>query len=203
MFGRSPIQEARIRTGRGWAMSAATVLILPGLGNSGPEHWQSWLEARHPRFRRVEQRDWDRPNPADWTAAIESAVTAVSGRVVLVAHSLACIAVAHWVNHGGSADRVAAALLVAPPDVESPDRTPAEVHAFAPVPDAPLPFRAVVLASRDDPYCPIARACGFAVLWGADFIEAGDLGHINTSAGFGPWLDGERLLLDLLKDVEG
>ena len=36
----------------------AKVLILPGLHNSGPSHWQSlWLEA-HPEYTRVVQEDW-------------------------------------------------------------------------------------------------------------------------------------------------
>ncbi|MBP2291706.1 RBBP9/YdeN family alpha/beta hydrolase [Azospirillum rugosum] len=184
---------------------AATVLILPGLGNSGPEHWQSWLQGRHPSFRRVEQADWDAPVLADWVETLERAVAASSAPVVLIAHSLSCILVAHWAARGaetGSADKIAAALLVAPPDVESPALTPPEVHGFGPVPTDPLPFRTVVLASRTDPYCSVGRACGFAVGWGADFIEAGDLGHINTESGHGPWPDGERLVLDLLKDIE-
>lgn len=183
-------------------MAKATVLILPGLGNSGPEHWQTWLQGRHPGFRRVEQADWDAPVPEDWIAALEYAVAESAAPVVLIAHSLGCLLVPHWARTG-SVDKVAAALLVAPPDVESPALTPPEVHGFAPVPTDPLPFRTVVLASRNDPYCSVERSCSFAVCWGADFIDAGDLGHINTASGHGPWPDGERLVLDLLKEVEG
>lgn len=185
-------------------MATASVLIVPGLGNSGPEHWQSWLQQRHPSFQRVEQADWDAPVLADWVRSLENAVAAAPAPVLLVAHSLGCITVAHWaVRSGSSSAKVAAALLVAPPDVGSAEHVPPEVHGFAPVPTDPLPFRTVVLASRNDPYCGIGRACGFAVGWGADFIEAGGLGHINTASGHGPWPDGERLLLDLLREVEG
>ncbi|SMH36078.1 RBBP9/YdeN family alpha/beta hydrolase [Azospirillum agricola] len=180
-------------------MTQPTVLILPGLGNSGPDHWQSWLAGRMPGLVRVEQADWDHPTPADWVARLEAAVAAAPGPVLLVAHSLSCILVAHWAEvPGASVGKVAAALLVAPPDVESPAHTPPEVRGFAPVPTSPLPFPAVVVGSRNDPYCPAARACGFAALWGADFIDAGEVGHINPAAGFGPWPMGEKLVRDLL-----
>ncbi|AWJ92400.1 alpha/beta hydrolase (plasmid) [Azospirillum baldaniorum] len=184
-------------------MAKASVLIVPGLGNSGPDHWQSWLQQRHPSFTRVEQADWDAPASEDWVRSLEQAVAAAAAPVVLVAHSLGCMTVAHWaLRSGSSVGKVAAALLVAPPDVESAEHTPPEVHGFAPVPTDPLPFRTVVLASHNDPYAPIARSCGFAVGWGADFIDGGDLEHINTAAGYGSWPDGERLVLDLLRAVD-
>ena len=37
------------------------VLMVPGLWNSEPEHWQSLWEAEEPTWRRVQQGDWDRP----------------------------------------------------------------------------------------------------------------------------------------------
>lgn len=182
-------------------MAKASVLVLPGLGNSGPEHWQTWLQGRHPAFRRVEQADWDAPNRETWVAALEAAVADSGAPVVLIAHSLSCVLVAHWARTSPSAGKVAAALLVAPPDVESAEHTPPEVHCFAPVPDDPLPFHTVVIAGNNDPYCAISRACGFAVGWGADFIDAGPLGHINAASGHGPWPDGERLVMDLLREI--
>lgn len=186
-------------------MTHPTVLILPGLGNSGPEHWQTWLEGRMPGLRRVEQANWNAPVLNDWVARLESAVAAAPGPVVLIAHSLTCSLVAHWAAgtgaDSGSAGKVATALLVAPTDVESTERTPPEVWGFAPVPTTPLPFPAVVVGSRNDPYCAAQRACGFAALWGADFIDAGEVGHINVASGFGPWPMGETLVRDLLASV--
>ncbi|CAO3405148.1 RBBP9/YdeN family alpha/beta hydrolase [Azospirillum palustre] len=184
-------------------MTQPTVLVLPGLGNSGPDHWQSWLEGRLPALTRVDLGDWDAPEPDRWVERLDAAVRAAPGPVVLVAHSLACILVARWAATGGRTETVAAALLVAPPDVGSPDvespRTvPAEACRFAPVPTDPLPFPAVVVGSRSDPYCTAARACGFAALWGADFIDAGEVGHINGASGHGPWPMGETLLKDML-----
>jgi len=179
----------------------ASILILPGLGNSGPDHWQTWLERRHPAARRVEQSDWDQPDRDVWVDTLEAAVAAAAGPVVLVAHSLACSLVARWAGRG-SVGCVAAALLVAPSDVDSPAHTPPEVRGFAPMPLAPLPFRVTLVASRTDPYVAFDRARFVAECWGATFVDAGEQGHINVASGHGPWPEGERMLLDLLAAAE-
>ena len=36
-----------------------------------------------------------------------------------------------------------------------------------------------------------------AKAWGAELVDIGDAGHINTSAGYGEWPAGERLLASL------
>jgi predicted alpha/beta hydrolase family esterase len=172
------------------------VLIVPGLGGSGDHHWQTHLERSYPGARRVHQTDWDRPDRAAWVERIAAAVAAAPGAVV-VAHSLGCAAVAH-VAAAHPQLAIAAALLVAPADVDSPDRTPEPVRGFAPMPLARLPFRSVVVASADDPFVSLARARRFAAAWDAAFIDAGPLGHINVDAGFGPWPAGERLLRGLI-----
>jgi len=52
----------------------STILIIPGLGNSGPQHWQSiWENTYH--FTRVEQNDWETPVCADWVANINAEVS--------------------------------------------------------------------------------------------------------------------------------
>jgi predicted alpha/beta hydrolase family esterase len=178
------------------------VLVLPGLGGSGPAHWQSLWEARY-GYRRVEQEEWDRPQRVRWIEALEIAVGAAAGPAILVAHSLGCALVAHWAAASGDPRRVAAALLVAPADVESAAHTPAEARAFAPLPMARLPFRSAVVASASDPYADIGRARSFAQGWGARFVDVGDAGHINVDAGFGPWPAGHALLEGLIRDATG
>ena len=101
---------------------------------------------------------------------------------------------------GAAAERdVKAALLVAPSDVDAPDRTPEEVRSFAPLARERLPFPAIVVASRDDPFVAIERAAAFARDWGAEFVDAGAAGHINTASGHGPWPGGRLLLERLLR----
>jgi hypothetical protein len=94
-------------------------------------------------------------------------------------------------------------LLVAPADVESSRHTPEHIRGFAPIPRTPLPFRSVVVASSNDPYMALPRARELAYAWGAKFIDAGPLGHINVDAGFGPWPTGERILRDLILGSRG
>jgi len=177
------------------------VLIVPGLGGSGPEHWQTRWEALYPHHVRVEQRNWDQPRRADWLAALDEALAAARGPVVLAAHSLGCALVAHAASRP-SAAAVAAALLVAPADVDSPARTPPETRDFAPLPLEPLPFPATVVASQDDPYVTIERARVFAEAWGATFVDAGRRGHLNAGSGLGDWPEGHRHLEALLTRVQ-
>ena len=167
------------------------VLILPGLGNSGPEHWQSRWETLHPEFQRLQQRDWEQPRYADWCEALEQAVAAAPQAPVLVAHSLGCLLVAHWARE--TRQPVKAALLVAPPDLENP-ACPTGPQGFAPLPTTPLPFPSTLVASRDDPYGDIVFAARCAALWGSRFVDAGYCGHINADSGLGDWPWGQDLL---------
>jgi predicted alpha/beta hydrolase family esterase len=171
---------------------AAPVLIIPGLGGSGPEHWQSLWQARLPDARRVEQADWDKPDRAGWIEQLDAAVARSKTPPVLVAHSLSCALVACWAaTHKRP---VYGALLAAPADVDSDTHTPPEAHVFRPMPMAKLPFPTLVTASRDDPYVAFRRALDMAKAWGAELVDIGDAGHINTSAGYGEWPEGEQLL---------
>lgn len=173
-------------------------LILPGYGGSGPEHWQTVWESGNAAFRRVEQRDWEHPDREEWTARLEMAVVATPAGKVLVAHSLACLLVAHWAVEAGteSLDRVKAALLVAPPDPAGPG-FPAAARGFALVPKRRLPFDTLVVASSDDPYGSLEfnRACARA--WGSRLAEVGAKGHINAASGLGYWEEGAGLLASL------
>jgi len=176
------------------------ILIVPGLGGSGPAHWQTAWQARLPGCARVVQRDWDHPDRELWLQALRQAIEAAGGPVVAAAHSLGCVLVAHAVTRWPAliARALRAALLVAPADVDSPAHTPPETRGFAPIPRARLPFPATVVASGDDPYMSIARARALAVAWGADFVDAGALGHINADSRLGDWPAGRRALDALL-----
>jgi predicted alpha/beta hydrolase family esterase len=178
------------------------ILVIPGLGGSGPEHWQSRWEALHPGHLRVAQRDWDRPARDEWVGALDRAIAAACSSAeppVLVAHSLGCALVAHWARrHTSARARARAALLVAPADVDAPDRTPPETRGFAPMPLDPLPFAATVVGSDDDPYVALTRARGFAAAWGAAFVDAGARGHLNAASGLGDWPEGRALLQALI-----
>ncbi|HVZ73660.1 MAG TPA: alpha/beta hydrolase [Polyangia bacterium] len=174
------------------------VLVLPGLGGSGPEHWQTRWESCEQACARVHQSEWDQPVLADWLRAVDDAIARADAPVVLVAHSLACVLVAHGARRPAWA-RVAGALLVAPADVESPTHTPPETRGFAPIPAAPLPFPATVVASRNDPYVAFERARAFARAWHAELVDLGEAGHINALSGLGDWAEGRALLASLIE----
>jgi uncharacterized protein len=185
--------------GRGTALapspSVRPILIVPGYGDSGPGHWQTLLEANLPGARRVRMPSFTEPEPEGWIAALDAAIASAAAPPVLVAHSLGCIAIAHWA--AAHRRRVHGALLVAPADVEK--CTPlAPLRAFAPIPTAPLDFRSIVVASTDDPYLELVRAHSIAASWGATLAIVEDGGHLNVESGHGPWLDGEILLGELL-----
>ncbi len=172
------------------------VLVLPGWQNSGPDHWQSRWEQAY-GYQRVEQHDWMRPLRGDWSARLEETVVDAGAPVVLVAHSLGCILTAWWAAHSRHTARVQGALLVAPGDVEQPD-VAGWLPGWAPVARQPLPFPAVLVASRNDPYCRFERAQGLAQAWGARLVDSGERGHLNAESGLGDWPEGHALLQGLM-----
>jgi predicted alpha/beta hydrolase family esterase len=178
------------------AADLAPVLILPGLYDSGPQHWQTlWLAGR-PGFRRVEQEDWETPRCADWVARLDAAVIEAGPAAILVGHSSACALVAHWA--AAHARPVRGALLVGPSDPEGPSY-PKGPTGFAPMPLGRLPFASTVVASSDDPYVSLERARQFAAAWGSHFADAGAAGHLNSASGLGEWPAGLELLLELAR----
>jgi hypothetical protein len=177
-----------------------TVLVLPGWQNSGPLHWQTLWEQQNPDFKRVLQADWETPKRRDWVSNITQVVIHTTSPVVFVAHSLGCIAVAHWFFTAPElVYRVKGALLVAPADVDRED-VPSETKDFAPIPRQPLPCASVVVASSNDPYLTIVSARELAASWGSSFVDIGEAGHINGASGLGDWPEGKRLLRRLMED---
>jgi uncharacterized protein len=170
------------------------VLIFPGIGNSGPQHWQSLWESAHPDFVRVQQHDWDKPVCEEWVATLEAAVKQAGPRVVLVAHSLGCLTIAHWAS--GPHSPVAGALLVAVPDPNGPN-CPPNVMGYSLTPTQPLPFPSTVVISADDPYGSAEHAERLARAWGSRVVNIGNRGHINASSGLGEWREGYELLEQL------
>lgn len=173
-------------------------LILPGIGDSDPGHWQSLWQSAYPNFERVQQRDWDQPVCAEWIAALEQAVTQTDGNVVLVAHSLGCLLIAHWAAQ--TRLQIKGALLVAPPSpVAIPSAAIFEKQAsgFLPVPVQAFNFPSIVVASSNDAYSDLEFMRSCAAAWGSRFINVGPLGHINTSSGLGAWEEGFALYQQL------
>ncbi|QMW04447.1 RBBP9/YdeN family alpha/beta hydrolase [Spirosoma foliorum] len=171
------------------------VLIVPGLGNSGEQHWQSLWERQFPNFERVGQTEWDAPVCEDWISKLDQVVMVGDpSTVLLVGHSLACSTIAYWANTFQRP--IKGALLVAPSDTEA-DSYPSGTIGFSPVPLSKLPFPSIVVASTDDFYVSLGRATLFARAWGSELVNIGSAGHVNVASGYGDWPEGLALLKKL------
>lgn len=169
--------------------SDTDILIIPGWSGSGPDHWQSRWAAKLSTARVVEQEDWYKPSRHLWADRIVQAVRAAKRPVVLVAHSAGVSAVAHAAEHLHPGE-VAGAFLVAPASERAKAAIPGMGADFIPHRREILPFRSVLIASTDDPYCTPEEARDLAQAWGSEFVDAGESGHINSESGHGPWPDG-------------
>ncbi|WP_137886019.1 alpha/beta hydrolase [Pseudomonas sp. 2FE] len=178
-------------------------LIVPGWQGSADEHWQSYWQRSLPNSQRVEQADWLAPQRAEWVAELQRSIAADSTPVILIAHSLGCVTVAHWAASAPPEllRRVRGALLVAPADVERPG-CPAALQGFAPIPREPLPFPSQLVGSDNDSAASAARAIELARHWGAEAAILSGAGHINVKSGHQRWEQGFAYLFRLQSQVE-
>lgn len=166
----------------------ASIFILPGLADSGPEHWQSRWQSKLSTARRVEQRDFNAPMREEWVEAILRQTADYAKPLIFIAHSLGVIAFLHAAE--SLASRTAGAFLVAPPAPEEALKNPAIDPRFYPFPRAPLAFPSILVGSSADPYADLLFARALAADLKAQFIDAGPAGHINVESGHGPWPEG-------------
>ena len=178
--------------------TSPAILLVPGLGNSGPAHWQSLWEAERDDCQRVDLGMWDAPHRNSWVTKLGHAIHQSDRPVILVAHSLGCLTVAWWaaLEKPVWQEKVIGALLVAPPEV---DTAPADsrLASFDPAPKGHLPFPSILVASHNDPYMRFERARLLAGFWGSSFADAGEVGHINADSNIGSWDFGQFLLARL------
>jgi uncharacterized protein len=170
------------------------VFTLPGLNNSGPQHWQTLWEEEY-GFTRIQQQEWDTPVCKDWINAIDEVVTQhPPDQVILVGHSLACCAIVRWAAKFNRV--IKGAFLVGPSDVDAPSYPPG-TKGFKPMPLNQLPFPSITVASSNDPFVSIERAQQFAQGWRSWLVNIGEAGHINAASKLGLWPEGMALLQQL------
>lgn len=182
-------------------MTDTTVLIVPGLREHVPEHWQTLLASRLTRVHTVSPLEEDKLSCAARVEALDRALHAIDGPVILVAHSAGVMMVAHWAHM--LRRPIKGALLATPADVESPfpvgypTTDTLREHGWLPIPRRALPFPSLLAASQNDPLCAFERAQALAHDWGSTFEDVGDVGHLNPAAGFGEWPQAMELLAKL------
>ena len=169
-------------------------LIVPGINGSGDEHWQTlWQDAWGPAASRISPSSWDNPDLGDWCRALDRAAQPHEpGPVVLVAHSLGCLAAACWLR--GRRAAVRGAFLVAPPDAAGPNFPSAAAASFITPDLAPIGVPGLVVSSDDDPYCTPSAAQRLARGWTVGHVSVGRAGHVNPASGLGAWRSGQALL---------
>lgn len=172
-------------------------LLIPGLNNSGPTHWQSYWAKSLPDTSRVVQRNWDHPLKAEWMATLDEAISKLNSDTILIGHSLGTVIAALWLSEvyghtdaNPGAHFVKGAFLVSPSDADRVDI----IKDFAPMPLQKMPVPTWVIASENDPFVDFERSKLFAEAWGAHLESVGCLGHINAKSNLGEWEQGRKLL---------
>lgn len=183
------------------ATTQTTLVIVPGLRDHVTEHWQTLLEVKLAKVRRVVSvpplRE-DGLNCAARVEAIQKTVQSVKGPIVFVAHSGGVIMLVHWAQK--YRHTVKGALLAAPPDFDMPlppgypTLETLRVNGWLPVPACRLPFPTLVAASTNDPLASYSAVEVMATNWGSVLVNVGAVGHLNPASGFGEWPRAEHLL---------
>ena len=168
------------------------VIIVPGLHNSGPGHWQTMWQQANPEFVRVQQNNWDHPRLNDWVERLDALRARDPRPALLVAHSFGCLTAV--CSAARNPHRLAGLLLVAP---AHPDR----FGVAADIPGSALHAPSILVCSEDDPWMPADTAARYATRWGSILVDAGKLGHINAESGLGDWPNGQRLLRRLAEQA--
>ncbi|MEO6903903.1 MAG: alpha/beta hydrolase [Bacteroidia bacterium] len=172
----------------------STVVTIPGLTGSGPNHWQSCWEKRY-GFKRISQKNWDTPVCEEWINTIEKETMHLDlANTLFVGHSLGCTAIVMWAKKYNK--RLKGAMLVAASDNEAAD-FPKTTTGFVPMPLFKLPFPSILVMSSNDDYLSVERAHYFGNNWSSEVIDIGNAGHINTASGYGEWKEGLVILKKL------
>jgi predicted alpha/beta hydrolase family esterase len=180
---------------------APTILIVPGLRDHMPEHWQTLLEQKLPNVVSVPRREHEKLSCGAWVAALDHTLASIQAPVILVAHSAGVMITVHWAARHRRP--IHGALLAAPPDFESPlpEGYPTQdmLHAngWLPTPRERLPFPSIVAASTNDPLGRYDRVAGLAKAWGSRLVDVGAVGHLNPAAGYGEWARAEAFIAEL------
>lgn len=185
--------------------TSSTILIVPGLRDHVPEHWQTLLETdlakAGRKVRSVPPLEHDKLSCAARVAALQQVISEIEGPIILVAHSAGCMIVVQWAQQHQRV--IHGALLAAPADLESPmpagyPTTDAiAANGWLPIPRSSLPFPSIVAASTNDPLGTLERVLDMAETWGSRVVDIGAVGHLNPAAGFGEWPQAEALIQQL------
>lgn len=167
-------------------------VIVPGVGGSEHNHWQSWLQRQLMSCSRVHQHDWNLPVLKEWIAQFVKTVAPIQDDLQIVAHSFGCLTtVAALAQHPELNQKVKKLILVAP---ANPARFGDAGFARNSQNDYADYFHqlkinvsATMIISENDPWLAFEDAQRLAKSWKLKPVNAGQAGHINVASGYGPF----------------
>jgi predicted alpha/beta hydrolase family esterase len=169
------------------------LLFVPEAGPISPEHWIARWSAKLSTAQLAPTLD-----PLATPAAIVAAAAQARRPVLLIGYSTGALGIALAAPQLAEAD-VRGAFLVAPPADDTLETLDGGVWPKRP--RARLPWPAMLVASRTDPWASHRQSLAIASEWGADFVDAGEAGRIDAESGHGPWPDGLLKLGAFLKKL--
>ena len=167
-------------------------VIVPGVGGSEAQHWQSWLQQQLMSSSRVQQQHWDRPILNQWVAQFVKTVTAIKSPIQIVAHSFGCLtSVAALAEHPELKTKVKNLILVAPANPARFGEAGFARHSLmnyqAYFHQLSIDVSTTLLISENDPWLGYVDALQLAQAWKLTPINLGQVGHVNVASGFGPF----------------
>ena len=167
-------------------------VIVPGVGGSEHDHWQSWLQRQLKSCSRVQQQDWNKPVLHEWIEQFVKTVQAIQEPIQIVAHSFGCLTtVAALAQHPELNQKIKNLVLVAP---ANPARFGDDGFARESQNDYQQYFQQLklqvptqMIISENDPWLNFQDALQLAKTWKIRPKNLGQVGHINVASGFGPF----------------
>ncbi|MFP8816310.1 RBBP9/YdeN family alpha/beta hydrolase [Acinetobacter johnsonii] len=166
-------------------------VIVPGVGGSEHDHWQSWLQRQLKSCSRVQQQDWNKPVLHEWIEQFVKTVQPIQEPIQIVAHSFGCLTtVAALAQHPELNQKIKNLVLVAPANParfgdagfarESQNDYQQYFHQLK------LQVPTQMIISENDPWLNFQDVLQLAKAWKIRPKNLGQVGHINVASGFGP-----------------
>jgi len=134
------------------ALNGYRALIVPDVGNSYEQHWQSLWEQSIPRTRRIRLHDWQAADWIKWRNSIIASLISIDEPVVLIAEGFGALAAASVAAEYPG--KIIAAFLVDPAD-------PDDFDLRKKIPKQPLPIPTKIVI-RNQTH---TKAALLAALW--------------------------------------
>lgn len=164
-------------------------IIVPGVGGSNEQHWQSILQNQLQHCIRIEQ-DWHRPILSQWVENWIKTVEKIHSPIQIIAHSFGCLTtIAALEKRPDLSTKIKKLVLVAPANPSrfsefgfSNPHTSNYLDYFSSI---KIDVPAVMLFSENDPWLSKNDAEQLAQKWNIQTKNLGCVGHINVASGFG------------------